>query len=417
MDKINKRFVDQQQPESDRRYYWDSEIKGFGLLVLPTGVKSFIYQYRTPEGRTRRATIGKYSPDMLPEQARSQAKRLRRAVEDGKDPLAEKRAAREALTVAEVIEKYLSSAKFAEKAESTQAIDRGRIKRHLVPTLGRKFANKLTAEEVRRAFAAIRDGKTATDEKTKTRGRAIVRGGEGTARMAIRLLNSALNWAKTEGLVSRNPASDVKIGTDGTRDMILNPEHYIRLFRVLETMETERRIRSAVADAVRVIALTGARRGEIAGLIWKYVDLEAGTITLPPKAHKTGRATGKSRVIGLPAAAQAIIANQPSGNPDDYVFQPARGEGALNLSKPWRLIRDEAGLPEGIGLHGLRHSLASQMAVDGAGAAEIMATLGHHQLATAQKYIHWAQDARSKLAEKSAAHITAALNGKLKVAK
>jgi hypothetical protein len=57
------------------------------------------------------------------------------------------------------------------------------------------------------------------------------------------------------------------------------------------------------------------------------------------------------------------------------------------------------------------------MAMQGAQAAEIMTALGHHQLVTAQKYIHWAQDARTQLAEKAAAHVTAAMDGKLKAVK
>lgn len=42
-------------------------------------------------------------------------------------------------------------------------------------------------------------------------------------------------------------------------------------------MENEQRIRRPVADAIRVIALTGARRGEIVGLRWSMVDLKAGS--------------------------------------------------------------------------------------------------------------------------------------------
>ena len=62
----------------------------------------------------------------------------------------------------------------------------------------------------------------------------------------------------------------------------------------------------------------------------------------------------------------------------------------------------KAELPEGIGLHGLRHSLASHFARSGAGAPEIMAALGHSQLSTAQRYVHWAQDAQQALAERAA---------------
>lgn len=413
MAKISKKVVDATRPGEKSRFIWDDEVKGFGLLVLPSGVKSFVYQYRTAEGRSRRTTIGKFSDTLTAELARSRAKAMRRAVEDGRDPLEEKQEKRSALTVNQLLDLYLDSARFTkEKAESTQSVDKGRIRRHLRPTLGTKYAGKMTTEDVRRAYAAIRDGKTATDEKTGPRGRAIVRGGEGTAKAAIRLLRAVFSWAIDEGLVKDNPAAGVKIGADGQRDTILESvQDYERLFRTLDKMEEELRIKPAVADAIRVIALTGARRSEIAGAQWQHVDLKGGRIVLPPASHKTGRRTGKPRIIGLPSAAQAIIARQPKGEPEDYVFRPAKGQGAIALSRPWRDVREEAKLPEGIGLHGLRHSLASMMAVDGAQAADLMTLLGHHQMSTTQRYIHYANDKRAELAERAASPITAALKG------
>jgi integrase len=167
-------------------------------------------------------------------------------------------------------------------------------------------------------------------------------------------------------------------------------------------METERRIRSPVADAIRLIAFTGCRRGEAAGLRWRHVDLRQGRILLPPQSHKTGRKTGKPREITLPAAAQKIIARQSGGGLDDFVFAPARGDGAIALSKAWRKVRKEAALPETLGLHGLRHSIASHLAMDGAQAPEIMTAMGHRQLSTVQRYIHFAESARQALAERAA---------------
>jgi len=68
-------------------------------------------------------------------------------------------------------------------------------------------------------------------------------------------------------------------------------------------------------------------------------------------------------------------------------------------------------LPKDIGLHGLRHSLASHMAMQGAQASEIMTVMGHRNLATSQKYIHWATDARQQIAEKAAAIALAGMAG------
>lgn len=410
MPKISKRLVDISEPKKARYYVWDTTLPGFGLVVQPTGTKSFCFQYRTAEGQTRRISLGRYGA-VTPEQARKAAQLEQAKVRQGGDPLGEKRARRNALKVGKMLDLYTQSAKFAQKTEITQSIDRGRIERHLKPLLGGKVADKLTVDVIWRAYADIKAGKTATTVKTGPRGLARVKGGEGAARMSIRLLKSAYSWATEEGLLSVNVAASVKVSQDGRREAVLTTDEYRAAFQAIDDLESVQVVNSTAADAIRCIALTGARRGEIAGLRWRHVDLKKGIATLSSDEHKTGRKTGDSRTIGLPAAAQAIISRQRDGKPDDYVFPPARGEGPINLSKPWRLIRDKAGLDSSIVLHTLRHSLATSMAVNGAEAAHIMAVMGHKDLATSQKYIHIAKDMRADMAEKAASGISAAMTG------
>ncbi|MDZ7752751.1 MAG: site-specific integrase [Gammaproteobacteria bacterium] len=411
MAKITKRLVDSTKPGASRLYVWDEVIPGFALVVQTTGKKSYAYQYRDPAGHTRRATIGRHGA-YTPDEARDKAKEYQRAVNEGRDPLAEKEGRRQAVTVGKLLDLYLESAAFAEKAESTQGSDRGRVNRHLKPLLGRKVADQLKPDDIRKAFAAIKAGKTATTEKTGLRGLARVRGGEGAARMSIRLLKSVYGWAIKEGMLTENPATGIAIGKDGRRDLVLTLDQYPALFAAIDALEAEFKVSRAAAAAIRVIALTGARRGEIAGLRWRHVKLKEGLAELPAESHKTGRKTGETRTIGLPSAAAAIISQQPEGKADDLVFRPAKGKGVINLAKPWTVIRKEAGLNPSLGLHGLRHSLATGMAESGSQAAHIMAVLGHRDIATSQRYVHMAQDVRTRLAEKAASGISAALEGR-----
>ena len=152
--------------------------------------------------------------------------------------------------------------------------------------------------------------------------------------MAIDLLRAIFNWARTEKLIAfDNPCEHVKTGTSGTRETILEDAEGFRwLFQTLDKMESELRIRPSMADAIRLIAFTGCRRSEAANLLWKHVDLKQARIVLPPTRHKSGKRTGKPKIIALPAVAQAIIARQPEGDPDDFVFKPAKGKGATSLS-------------------------------------------------------------------------------------
>lgn len=350
---------------------------------------------------------------MPPDQARKEAKKLALQVAGGIDPMEDKRSIRESLTVNDLLDAYLKGGKFAAKAASTRSIDEGRIKRHIRPTMGAKYLHKLKPEDVRRAFAEIRDGKTATSGPSdKPRGRIRVKGGEGTAAATVRLLKAIFSWGVSEGYMGANPAATISVQGTGTRDATLKTaEDYARLFKALDRMEEEHRIRRPAADAIRLIALTGARRGEIVGLRWRHVDLQQGVISLPWKEHKTGQRTGRPRVIGLPTAAQAIIKRQSEGESEDLVFKATRGKGPISLSQMFRDVRAEAGLPDDITLHSLRHSLGSWLAISGAESAQIMEALGHRQLSTVQRYIHWHQDARAELAERAASHVTAALSG------
>ena len=303
----------------------------------------------------------------------------------------------------DLLDAYVASEKFADKAESTKATDKARIERHLRPLLGKRHAHLLTENDIRRALVAIRDGKTAAPIKTCKHGLSLVRGGPAAARMSIVILSTVFGWAIRNRLLEDNPCKFVELEPIASREAILeNAADYAELFRALQRMENEDRIRAPAADAIRLIALTGCRRNEAAGLRWRHV--ERGRIVLPPTGHKSGKRTGKPKIIALPAAAQAVIARQPEGGPDDYVFAPAKKSGGgIKLSDVWSRVRSEAKLPANVTLHSLRHSTASHMAMAGAEAAQIMTALGHRQLSTTQRYLHFAKDAHQALAETAAA--------------
>lgn len=408
--RLTKTTVDAEKPGDKEHFVWDVELKGFGLKVFPSGQKSFVYQYRTAQGITRRITIGKFSPSLTAEQARKIAKDFAFEVHAGRDPQGEKQARREALTVSELLDLYVKSEKFTENAKTTQATDRGRIDRHLRPLLGPKIGDTLTEEELKAAHRDIATGKTAGRIKTKARGLAKVTGGTGTADKSILLVSTMFNWAITQKYVKSNPAANIKFAGSRVRDTVIgSTEDYGRLFSALQKMQDEKRIRAAAADAIRFIALTGARRGEVTGLRWEWVNLDSGLITLPPSAHKAGRRTGKPRIIALPAEAKEIVARQPASEPDRYVFRPAKGDGPISLGKIWQTVRTEAKLPAALGLHGLRHSIGTSLAVAGASPVELMETLGHRQIGTTLRYIHFAERARSTLAERAASTALAGL--------
>ncbi len=102
--KLTKRVIDGIKPEAKELFIWDTEIRGFGLRVWPSGRRVFIFQYRTKHKQTRRPVIGQFG-SMTVEKARRTALQWASEVQDGGDPGGERRESRTASTVAELAER------------------------------------------------------------------------------------------------------------------------------------------------------------------------------------------------------------------------------------------------------------------------------------------------------------------------
>jgi site-specific recombinase XerD len=408
MAKLTKRFLDTLKPYADRDLFvWDSELRGFGLRMKPSGAASFLVQYRTPQGRTRRLAFSKVGT-LTPDEARATARRLLAEVEAGGDPSAKRHEAREALTVAELCERYLEAAhdglvttRFGRaKKSSTIAIDEGRVSRHIVPILGRKVASSLTRADVQCMADAIAAGKTATIIKTKVRGVARVTGGAGTATRIVGLFGGIWTWAEKRGIVSgANPAHRLELRADQPGDRVLSAAELARLGAVLRQRAGEAQMACA---ALRLIALTGLRRGEAYGLRWSEVDLDGSCLRLADS--KTGRSM---RAIGATAVQhlRSILRLH-----DELVFPSRSGAGPADLKKQISALFDAAGLHDARG-HDLRRTFASLAADEGYGDATIGELLGHAwRGVTARHYIRRPDAALVAAADRVAERIAASLD-------
>ena len=217
MAKITKRTLDALKPEPDRDVFtWDGELRGFGIRVKPSGVKTFLIQYRNTEGRTRRLVLGQYGA-VTPEIARDLARKKLTAVANGEDPSAERHAIRVGVTVAEVCDWYLEQAESGRilgrnrrpiKA-STLHMDRSRIETHIKPLLGSRMVSGLTLRDIEGMQADIAVGKIARG-KTKGRGGRST-GGTGVAsRTIIGTLRGLLGHAARLKIIGGNPAPAVR---------------------------------------------------------------------------------------------------------------------------------------------------------------------------------------------------------------
>jgi integrase len=403
--KLTKTAVDNANPETTDRFLWDSELKGFGLKVSKGGRKSYVCQYRTAGGRSgddRRLTIGQHGSPWTVEMARSEAKQILGRAANGEDPALEKQDLKKRLSVAELCDQYLQHGCGTKKA-STLATDKGRIERHIKPLLGRKKVQDVTRADVKKFLQDIAQGKTATDVKTGKRGRAIVKGGQGTATRTVGLLGGILAYAADCGMIEMSPVVGVKRFADKKGNRYLSQQELVVLGKALRNAETEGENPSALA-ILKLLVFTGARKGEIEALKWSEVDFASGYLKLADS--KTGQ-----KAIPLNAGALQILNDQERLAGNDYVFPAYRGERYYEgTPKVWKRIRSAAELSD-VRLHDLRHSFASIAVSGGASLPIIGALLGHAHSATTQRYAHLSDDPLRAASDAVGSQIAASLFG------
>jgi integrase len=408
--KLNKRNVDTIKPRAHGDIYvWDDEIAGFGLRVKPSGVRSFMVQYRNSSGKSRRHTLGKLGV-LTVDEARKMAKAALADVAKGNDPSAKRSEDRMAITVRQLCDAYLDAAKKGlilgkrgrSKKASTLYVDAGRIERHIIPLLGPRAVRDLKTPDIVRFMRDIAAGKTAGDIKTGFRGRAIIKGGAGTASRTVGLLGGILSFAVLDGIIPTNPTRGVKRPADNRREIRLTNDQYRALGKALTEAEANGENESAILG-VRLLALTGCRRGEIEKLRWDEVDLAGRCLRLSDSKE------GKS-IRPLGSAATDLIARLPKNAP--FVLLGNSSERPFSgLPKAWLRIRKRANLPD-LTLHGLRHAYASVASDLGYIEPTIAALLGHTSGTMTGRYIHHLDAALIAASDKVSSLIASTMEGR-----
>jgi len=404
MPRLTKRTVEAIKPCADRFFVWDDKLPGFGVRCYPTGRKVFIAQVRVRRAQ-RRVTIGDFGP-FTAEQARERAQDVIKAASEGRDPQREKRAIREARTVAELCAQYMEAARAGlvmtrfkrPKRPSTIAIDEGRIARHIVPLIGSIPAHDLQRADVQRMADAIAQGKTAGTFRGKPRGRAVVTGGTGTAARVVELLGGIWSWAEKRDLVQgASPTRGVETARGEAGDRVLSAEELRTLGRALEQSASP-----MAAAALRLIALTGLRREEACGLRWSEFDAAGCCLRLAET--KTGRSM---RPIGQ--AARELLAGLPRLS-SDWVFPNRSGTGRAELKSAIADLFNGAGLSDARS-HDLRRTFGSLAADEGYSDATIGELLGHARRGVTQRhYIRRPDAALVAAADRVAARIEQAMS-------
>jgi hypothetical protein len=215
-------------------------------------------------------------------EARAEAKRLKQIVDQGGDPSGELQEERNAPTMAELCERF--AAEHLPRLRESTRVDYGRlIRNHVIPVLGEHTkAAELKFADIDRLHRKI----TAAGH---------LHAADRCVAMLSKMFNLAMRWQ----MIGSNPAKGIERNPERPRRRYLAAAELARLTAAL----TEHADRQA-ADIVRMLLLTGARRGEVLGMRWADVDLGAGVWSKPASATKQGRDHSSPR--SAPARAEPV---------------------------------------------------------------------------------------------------------------
>ena len=386
MTKLNKRTVDNLAPLPNRDVFaWDGEVRGFGVRVKPSGVKTYFIQYRNADGRTRRMVIGKHGI-LTTDEARDLARQRLAEVLKGEDPSAKRRAARSGMTVSDICDWYLTEARAGRllgrnrrpiKA-STLNGDEGRINVHIKPLLGAQPIRGILLADVEKLQAKIANGRS-TAIRRRVRG-GQTKGGAGVASRTVSTLRSMLGHAKRLGLIEANPALGVRVIASNKKLRRLSREEVARLGATMQRMEEQGEHPTGLA-AIRTMLLTGFRKMEVLGMQRAWIRRREHSIFFPDT--KAGQ---QVRVIGQ--VAMDLLVSQPTREDSTFVFPSDWGDGHfIGVVRVLDRICAQARL-DGVTPHVLRHTFASIAAELGFSELTIASLLGHASRGVTQRYVH-----------------------------
>ena len=365
---ISRRTVEALKVEKDT-IFWDSELAGFGVRVHPTGRKVYIAQTRADGKAAKRVTVGRHGV-ITPDEARRRAALIVARIKAGEDPIPEPMAVKmaEGPAVGELAGRYLEKHVAVRCKPKTESMYRLIVAKYILPELGRRPALAVDHKEV-------------TELHHRLSAKPVM------ANQVVDTLSRIYNAAEDRGDIpeASNPCRLVVKNRERRRERFLTDEEFRRLGRVLDEAETRKGVSVHAVAAIRLLLLTGCRKGEILNLRWSEVDLEADELQLPDT--KTG-----PRTISLSPEAAAVLSRIPR-LPDNPFVIPGKigGKAMRNLNDPWDIVCERAGL-EDMRLHDCRHSYASRALALGESLPMIGRLLGHTQVETTARYAHLAQD-------------------------
>lgn len=340
----------------EREYtIWDTRTPGLGVRVRPSGGMSFVLLRKT-DGRSTRLSVGSVTSGSVDD--------ARRRCHALMAELGTEHSTKQTDTVPlfrDFVAGPWKESHFPRYKPSTRRGATADLTSQLVPAFGATPLDRITRHDVLHWF----------DTYSRT--------APGGANHALRILRQILEFAVAHGYIRVNPARDVTLNRRTALTRFLSRDELRRLHRALDRHARTGTHRARQADIIRLLLLTGCRRGEILALRWNEVDGDAIALS----DAKTG-----PRKVYLNARARRIIDRQPRGE-SVFVFPSVRNPARPHYPhlRLWDRVRKDAGI-EDVRLHDLRHTMASHAVMNGVPVPVVSRLLGHSNVRTTLRYAH-----------------------------
>ena len=384
--RLSKRVIDDARYQGKGGcYLWDTDIRGFGLRIYPSGRKSFVVTYHH-RGKQRFYTLGLFGVLTLHE-ARTEALETLALARKGEDPSGQRIAERRSPTMTDLADRHINE--HATINNKPRSVKRARQlwDRCVLPRLGKRRVSDIRRSDIAQLITDMSDTKAMANK-------------------VISLLSKAFNLAEVWGWrpEGTNPCRHIKRYKEESRERYLSASELQRLGETLVALEQEGKVLPQVIAAIRLLVLTGCRSAEILGLRWEEVDFERKCLEL--KDSKTGK-----RKVMLNTAALQVLDGLDRFVDNPHVIPGGKpGQHLSSLQPVWNRVRVEADIAD-VRVHDLRHTFASIGVNSGQSLAVVGKLLGHTKILTTQRYAHLADDplrkANEQIGSTLAANLTA----------
>ena len=364
MSKLTKRFVEAIKPDTHKKLiYWDTKIKGFGIVVFPSGRLTYCLQYRNVSRIKKRLKLGIHG-QITTEEARVLAKKYLGEIAHGEDPLAKKKENRDLPLIKDLVQDYLERYAMPKKRARSVQEDKQLLQNIILPAIGKQQVKRISRRSIESLHLQL--GKTPYQANR-------------TLAVLSKMFSLAIFWGWRED----HPVKGIPRYQEEKRDRWLNEEELDRFWETLECYPNH-----LAAFVLKLLLLTGSRKSEVLKATWEQFDLENGVWTKPSHLTK------QKKREHLPLSEQALQVlwqlRKLDKNESNYLFPNQSGNKPLrDIKSFWEKIIKEAKL-ENVRIHDLRHTHASHLVSSGLSLSIVGKLLGHTQASTTQRYAHLA---------------------------